>query len=347
MRKFKLLTIALTIFINFGLLADQQKPEIPKSLKAFRVPTSAIVIDGHLDENIWESAAYHSNFVQRDPVDGDPASEKTEFAILYDDEYLYIGIKAFTSDPGTIRGIMSRRDEQTPSDWLYVSIDSYNDNRTAFEFGLNPAGVKHDLRRYDDENYDSNWDALWEGKTARTTNGWTAEFMIPFRELRFDNKDSQSWGFQVNRFIAEKNEDIYWTHISKEESGWVSQYGELNGLKDIPRQRRFYISPYVTGQYSKANYFRNPTHENSYNTANNMGADIKIGVTGNLTLDLSINPDFGQVEADPAELNLGAFESYFSEKRPFFIEGGNIYNFGLGIGDGDGANTGLFYTRRI
>ena len=333
--------------MNFGLFADQQKPDIPKSLKALRVPTSAIVIDGHLDENIWESAAYHSNFVQRDPVDGDPATEKTEFAILYDNVYLYIGIKAYTSDPKSIRGIMSRRDEETPSDWLYVSIDSYNDNRTAFEFGLNPAGVKHDLRRFDDENHDSNWDALWEGKTARTTNGWSAEFMIPFRELRFDNNDNQTWGFQVNRFIAEKNEDIYWTHISKEEAGWVSQYGELNGLKNIPRQRRFYISPYVTGQYSKANYFKNPTHDRSYNLAKNIGADIKIGVTSNLTLDLSINPDFGQVEADPAELNLGAFESYFSEKRPFFIEGGNIYNFSLGIGDGDGANSGLFYTRRI
>jgi len=333
--------------MNFGLFADKQKPDIPKSLKALRVPTSAIVIDGHLDENIWESAAYYSNFVQRDPVDGDPATEKTEFAILYDNEYLYIGIKAYASDPKSIRGIMSRRDEETPSDWLYVSIDSYNDNRTAFEFGLNPAGVKHDLRRFDDENHDSNWDALWEGKTARTTNGWSAEFMIPFRELRFDNKNSQTWGFQVNRFIAEKNEDIYWTHISKEESGWVSQYGELNGLKNIPPQRRFYISPYITGQYSKANYLRNPVHDRSFNLANNVGADIKIGVTGNLTLDLSINPDFGQVEADPAELNLGAFESYFSEKRPFFIEGGNIYNFSLGIGDGDGANTGLFYTRRI
>lgn len=338
-----------TIFLLMQTIsfADQNTGNLPKSLQALRVNHSMIVIDGVLDEAEWRTVLYYSDFIQRDPVDGDPASEKTEFAILYDDEYLYVGIKAYSKDPSTIKGIMSRRDEETPSDWLYVSLDSYNDNRTAFEFGLNPAGVKHDLRRYDDENRDSNWDALWDGRTTMMKNGWCAEFRIPFRELRFDSREKQTWGLQINRFIAENNEDTYWTQISKEEQGWVSHYGELNGLEKIPRQRRVYITPYITGQYKKANYLRNPVHSNSFNIAGNLGADVKIGVTNNLTLDLTFNPDFGQVEADPAELNLGAFESYFSEKRPFFIEGGNIYNFGLGIGDGDNANNGLFYTRRI
>ncbi|MFH1851446.1 MAG: DUF5916 domain-containing protein [Candidatus Neomarinimicrobiota bacterium] len=347
MAKKTLATIAF-ILITFGsAAADQEPTTLPKSLQALRVPADIITVDGRLDEEKWQTAQFVADFTQRDPVEGDPASERTEFAILYDDEYLYIGIRAFASDPNTIKGIMSRRDEETPSDWLYVSIDSYNDNRTAFEFGLNPVGVKHDLRRFDDNNIDFNWDALWEGKTTRMEDGWSAEFKIPFRELRFDNSEHQSWGFQVNRFIAEKNEDVYWSQIAKNEQGWVSQYGELSGIKNIPPQRRMYISPYVTGQYSKANYFRTPVHENTYKLGNNIGADMKFGVTSNLTLDLTLNPDFGQVEADPAELNLSAFESYFPEKRPFFVEGGNIYNFSLGIGDGDGANTGLFYTRRI
>ncbi|MBC8401789.1 MAG: carbohydrate binding family 9 domain-containing protein [Candidatus Marinimicrobia bacterium] len=347
MRSSSIFFATIFLLVQTISFADQNTGNLPKSLQALRVNHSMIVIDGVLDEAEWRTVLYYSDFIQRDPVDGDPASEKTEFAILYDDEYLYVGIKAYSKDPSTIKGIMSRRDEETPSDWLYVSLDSYDDNRTAFEFGLNPAGVKHDLRRYDDENRDSNWDALWEGRTTMMKNGWCAEFRIPFRELRFDSREKQTWGLQINRFIAEKNEDTYWTQISKEEQGWVSHYGELNGLEKIPRQHRIYITPYITGQYNKANYLRNPVHSNSFNTAGNFGADLKIGVTNNLTLDLTFNPDFGQVEADPAELNLSAFESYFSEKRPFFVEGGNIYNFSLGIGDGDGANTGLFYTRRI
>lgn len=341
--------LKFTVFIGLTgwLSADQAKLSSPKSLHALRVVESTIIIDGNLDESTWSASNFKSDFIQRDPVDGNPASERTEFAVAYDDEFLYVAVKAYTTDPSTIKGIMSRRDEETHSDWLYVSVDSYNDNRTAFEFGLNPVGVKHDLRRYDDENHDSNWDALWEGQTARMKDGWTAEFKIPFRELRFDNNEHQTWGLQINRFIAEKNEDIYWSHIKKNEQGWVSHYGELNGIKNIPKQRRIYVSPYITGQYDKANYYRNPVHPKSYNTSSNIGADMKVGVTSNLTLDLSVNPDFGQVEADPAELNLSAFESYFSEKRPFFIEGGNIYNFSLGIGDGDNSNNSLFYSRRI
>ncbi len=347
MRKSIIILTIIILSFTPGVMADTTVNELPKSLEALRVPAGEIIIDGHLDEARWTSVIYKSDFVQRDPIDGDPATEKTEFAVLYDDEFLYVGIKAYSSNPSAIKGIMSRRDDETPSDWLYVSLDSYNDNRTAFEFGLNPVGVKQDLRRFDDENHDSNWDAIWEGESTLLPDGWSAEFRIPFRELRFDGSEEQNWGIQINRFISEKNEDVYWSQISKQDQGWVSQYGNLNGLQDIPKQRRIYFTPYLTGKYNKANYLKNPVHQNSFDTAGNLGADLKIGVTNNLTLDLTFNPDFGQVEADPAELNLSAFESYFSEKRPFFIEGGNIYNFSLGIGDGDGANSGLFYTRRI
>jgi hypothetical protein len=315
--------------------------------KASKLNGYKVHIDGVVDESAWVFDHNSSNFVQRDPLEGEPSTQKTDFSILYDEEYLYIAVRALTEDNSKIKGILSRRDVDSPSDWVYVSIDSYNDNRTAFEFGLNPAGVKRDLRRFDDINEDENWDAIWDGKASIDTDGWYAEFKIPFRELRFDGKDKQRWGIQVRRYIAENNEEAYWSFWSKDESGYVQHYGDLEGLEDIPNQKRIYVMPYITGSYNKTDDLRTPVHPNSFNYANNIGLDAKVGLTNNLTLDLTVNPDFGQVEADPAELNLSAFESYFAEKRPFFVEGGNIFNFSLGLGDGDQSTNSLFYTRRI
>lgn len=318
-----------------------------KKIEGKKINGEKIYLDGKVDEPAWIFTDNSSGFIQRDPLEGEPVTELTSFAILYDNENLYVAIKALTKDNSTIKGILSRRDEESPSDWVFVSIDSYNDNRTAFEFGLNPVGVKRDLRRFDDTNMDVNWDANWEGKTSIDKDGWYAEFKIPFRELRFDNEDSKVWGIQIYRFIEKNNEDAYWAFWPKDESGYVQHYGDLTGLLDIPKQRRVYLMPYVTGSYTKADYLKNPVHPNSYIYRNNIGLDTRIGITNNLTFDLTINPDFGQVEADPAELNLSAFESYFREKRPFFVEGGNIFTFNLGLGDGDQSSNSLFYTRRI
>ncbi|MEE9571477.1 MAG: DUF5916 domain-containing protein [Candidatus Neomarinimicrobiota bacterium] len=318
-----------------------------KTIEVKKMNGEKIFLDGKLDESAWIFTDNSSNFIQRDPLEGKPATESTSFAILYDDENLYVAIRAQTTDNSTIKGILSRRDEESPSDWLYVSIDSYNDNRTAFEFGLNPVGVKRDLRRFDDANQDINWDANWEGKTSIDKDGWYAEFKIPFRELRFDNEDNKVWGIQINRYIAENNEVSYWAYWPKNESGYVQHYGDLTGLSDIPKQKRVYLMPYVTSSYTKADFLKNPVHPNSFDYGNSLGLDARIGLTNNLTFDLTINPDFGQVEADPAELNLSAFESYFMEKRQFFVEGGNIFNFSLGLGDGNQSSNSLFYTRRI
>ncbi|MCJ7801262.1 MAG: carbohydrate binding family 9 domain-containing protein, partial [Candidatus Marinimicrobia bacterium] len=318
-----------------------------KTIEVKKINGEKIYLDGKVDELAWIFTDNSSEFIQRDPFEGDPSTESTSFSILYDDENLYVAIKALTTDNSKIRGILSRRDEESPSDWLFVSIDSYNDNRTAFEFGLNPAGVKRDLRRFDDDNQDTNWDANWEGKTSIDKDGWYAEFKIPFIELRFDNNGKKTWGIQIHRYIAENNEEAYWSFWPKDVNGYVQHYGDLIGLEDIPTQRRVYIMPYVTGSYKKTDDLRTLVHPNSYNYAENIGLDAKIGITNNLTFDLTVNPDFGQVEADPAELNLSAFESYFQEKRPFFIEGGNIFNFSLGLGDGDQSTNSLFYTRRI
>ncbi len=330
-----------SLILTTSLLADV------KQIQAARIENTSIQVDGQLKEPVWNKVSRYTEFFQRNPNEGEPATEPTEFAVLYDNTFLYVGIWAHSDDTKTIEGILSRRDDDTPSDWLYVSLDSYNDHRTAFDFGLNPVNVKRDLRRFDDENSDVNWDAIWEGEAARTADGWTAEFRIPFRELRFSQKDNLTWGIQVYRHIASKNEDDYWTYWSKEESGWVRHYGQLTGLEDIPHQQRLYVTPYITSQLNRDDALQTPFHSNNYDVLNAVGADIKYGVTNNLTLDVTLNPDFGQVEADPAELNLSALETYYSEKRPFFMEGGNIYNFTLGLGDGDNSTNTLFYSRRI
>ena len=292
-----------------------------------------IYIDGIIDETAWIFSNNQPNFIQRDPMEGKPSTQKTEFSIMYDEEYVYVAVRALTNDNSTIKGILSRRDIETPSDWIYVSIDSYDDNRTAFEFGLNPVSVKRDARRFDDARWDPNWDAIWEGKSSIDENGWYAEYKIPFRELRFEKNTTITWGLQIQRYIVENKENAYWSFWPKEEDGIVRHYGDLTGLLNIPKQRRIYLMPYVTSSYNKAAFLKTPVHTNSFDYANTIGLDAKIGITNNLTFDLTVNPDFGQVEADPAELNLSAFESYFREKRPFFVEGGNIFNFNLGLGD--------------
>ncbi|MEE9464965.1 MAG: DUF5916 domain-containing protein, partial [Candidatus Neomarinimicrobiota bacterium] len=337
-----LLTVAVAA--GAGNATDQIEPP---DVMAHRLDGQTIRIDGLLDEAAWQAAVPGGDFIQRDPQEGQPATEKTEFCILYDDEYIYVGIKAHDSDPAGIRAIMSRRDASTPSDWVSVSLDSYGDYRTSFEFWLNPLGVKRDIRRYDDSNHDENWDAIWEGESAIEADGWSAEFRIPFRELRFSDGENQTWGLQVFRFISRKNEDNFWAFWPKDETGWVRHYGRLNNLVDIPRQRRLYVAPYLTGQRSSASWYRTPVHPDRFDLGGNLGVDIKFGLTNNLTLDLALNPDFGQVEADPAELNISAYETFFPEQRPFFVEGSNIYRFSLGIGGYPIASNSLFYSRRI
>ena len=319
-----------------------------KEIEAFRAEQSEISIDGKLNESVWMLATEGNHFTQRDPSDGDTPTYPTSFRVVYDQENLYVGIRACDEEPGKIKNILTRRDEYTSSDWLYVSIDSYNDNRTAFEFGLNAAGVKHDLRRFDDQNADWDWDAVWEGSVSIDDRGWTAEFKIPFHELRFTYSDAMEWGFQVYReFPRNNNELSVWNYWSKDESGFVSQYGSLKGLSDIHASNPVYVAPYIVGQSRISEDLRNQAHPNNYDLLSNIGGDIRYSFSNGLTLNGTINPDFGQVEADPADYNLTNFETYFSEKRPFFMEGGNILNFSLGVGDGGLSSNSLFYSRRI
>jgi hypothetical protein len=335
-----LILIVLTVL---NLIAVAQK----KSYTAARIKDKAPEIDGQFDDNAWSIVDWQDDFTQNQPKNGEKPSQKTCFKILYDEDNIYVAIKAYDSDPTKIAKRLTRRDGWD-GDRVGIQFDSYHDQRTAFVFFVNAAGVKNDrIMTNDGDNTDDNWDPIWYTKTSMDSDGWNAEMKIPLSQLRFSSKDEQVWGLQVNRFIFRDSENDLWQHIPSNASGWISNYGELNGLKGLKPKRQVEIAPFLVGKYD--NYEKE--QGNPYSTGSdfsfNAGVDGKIGLTNNLILDFSINPDFGQVEADPSELNLTAFESYFSEKRPFFIEGSNITYYQLTPGGHPWASDNLFYSRRI
>lgn len=343
------LLIFILPYAVWGKLTSEELDVLrTRSATAIFLENHKIELDGKLDEPAWRLVKWESNFVQRNPNDGNPATYPTEFGIMYDENYLYVGARAYDPEPDKIISILSRRDDYTESDWMYVSIDSYNDNRTAFEFGLNAAGVKHDVRRFDDENMEEDWDAVWDGKTNIDDQGWTAEWRIPFRELRFSAGETMEWGLEFYRELPRHNSEFsVWNYWAHSEEGFVSRYGSLNGLAGIKVQRPIYVVPYVANQVHLSDDLVNSVHPKKYDLLYNLGGDIRYSSRSGLTLNATLNPDFGQVETDPADFNLTEFETYFPEKRPFFMEGANILRYSLGFGDGDAQNNSLFYSRRI
>ncbi len=319
----------------------------PPSLPAHRLGGAEPRIDGLLDEADWAAAAVARDFVVFEPDEGARPSQRTEVRVLYGAEAIFVGIRAFDSAPDSIVAQLARRDDRPHSDWVDVVIDSYHDRRTAFRFGVNPAGVKSDGYMYDDVQEDDAWDAVWEVATQTDEEGWTAEFRIPYSQLRFDGAARQTWGINFARFVARHMERSLWAPISKGDGALVSRFGELEGLRDLSPPARVEVMPYSllrmeAAPGSAADPFHDPRDLSSA-----AGADVKYGITTDLTLDLTINPDFGQVEADPAQVNLTAFETFLPERRPFFAEGSNIFAFRFSEGDGDMASEGLFYSRRI
>ncbi len=319
-------------------------PEPYRAL-ASRATPGTPEIDGKLAEAVWALAEPLIGFVQRDPAEGEPATERTQAWVLYDDGSLYIGVRAYDSEPDKIIGELTRRDSYSASDWIVISIDSYYDRRTAFEFSVNPVGVERDTYRYDDINLDDSWNAVWDVATTIDDEGWVAEFRIPFSQLRFSQAPEQTWGFNIERVIQRKAETVQWKPIPKDASGWVSEYGELVGISGIQPPRRLEVLPYAVATQG----FTIADPDNPFQTGRDfqgsVGADLRYGLTNSLTLNLTLNPDFGQVEADPSVVNLSAFETFFAEKRPFFLESANIFQFSLG-GGGHGMEQ-LFYSRRI
>ncbi|HET7274813.1 MAG TPA: DUF5916 domain-containing protein, partial [Longimicrobiaceae bacterium] len=303
------------------------------------VPTEAIIqIDGLLDEAAWSTAPVVDEFTQVDPVEGAPASQLTEARILYDDQALYVGLRLH--DTGQVTGRLGRRDmDLGDSDWVGVMIDSYHDHRTAFGFDVNPAGVRRDEVKVITQD-DNSWDPVWEVATTVDDGGWTAEYRIPFSQLRFGSADVQTWGLQLERVIGRNREYAVSSFTPKSEQGGVPRYGHLVGLEGIEPGKRLEVLPYtvVRGEYVDPglNPFRT---DEEY--AVSAGVDVLYRVTSDFTLNATLNPDFGQVEVDPAVVNLGVYETFFAEKRPFFVEGSEIFEFGSG---GGGS---LYYTRRI
>ena len=301
---------------------------------------AAIVVDGELNDEGWQQAVPVTTFVQRDPLEGAAPSFKTEARVIYDSSAIYIGVRAFDTEPARIAGFLTRRDAGSASDWIQIYIDSYYDRRTAYQFGVNPLGVKQDAYWFNDNNNDDSWDAVWEVIVRRSGEGWQAEFRIPFSQLRFSGKGDGQLGFAISRQVARLNETSTWPLISKSASGWVSSFGTLTGVDIGSASKRLELVPYTVAQVvTEPSQPGNPL-QNSPDPGASIGVDLKYAVTPALTLNATVNPDFGQVEADPAVVNLSAFETFFQEKRPFFIEGSGNYQF-------ECRDCNMFYSRRI
>jgi len=339
-----------------GMDSDMAGPEVvcgscsaagPPVLQAMQVDDHSITVDGLMNEAQWGDAQIAADFVQFQPDEGAPASQVTESRVLYGSEALYVFMRAYDSAADSIASQLTRRDQDSYSDLLGVVVDSYFDRRTAFHFAVNPRGVKHDIYRFDDTQEDAGWDAVWDVATSTDADGWSAEFRIPYSQLRCRDTEVQTWGINFLRNIARHDETAVWAPVKREDSAIVSKFGELQGLRGLAAPSRVEILPYSLARLQRSPGEPGDPFYSENDRFGTVGADIKYGVTSDLTLDVTINPDFGQVEADPAQVNLTAFETFLPERRPFFLEGSSIFNFGIALGDGDQANESLFYSRRV
>ncbi|MGE0871977.1 MAG: DUF5916 domain-containing protein [Kofleriaceae bacterium] len=319
---------------------------VPAATRARAVRrTGPIAIDGRLDEGAWAEAPKQTGFTQRFPRDGIKAELETTFAILYDDQALYVGVWASDPQPQQIRRLLTRRDVDVLADAIAVGIDSYHDRRTAYVFQLNAAGVQRDVMLFDDSNQDDTWDAVWSGETSIGGQGWCAEFRIPFNQLRFAGQGTHEWGLQVVRIVARTQEQASWSPWPRSAPEVVSKFGVVEGISQLRPGRRLELLPYVLGGVAAMPVESGDPLNERLTAQRNLGLDLKYGLGSAFTVSATINPDFGQVEADPSQVNLSANELFFAEKRPFFLEGVDLFK--LPIGNGDNTVEGQFYSRRI
>jgi hypothetical protein len=321
------------------------------SIKALATD-SPIIVDGYLNESVWSESPVVTDFIQFEPEEGKPSARRTEVMILFGKDNLFVGARMY-DNPENIEANLGRRDEYNRADWFMVSIDSYFNGRTAYTFAINAAGVQLDGQQDDNKKLsvreadpllpaglDPSWDAIWFSDVSITEEGWSAELRIPYSMLRYSRNDLQNWGIHFRRRIPRLGEVSEWPYIPRNaRTNLVSGYGRITEIKGLDPRRNNQVRPYVL---AGLDVFENETrpgradHRMKYDA----GGDIKLGLGPNVMLDVTISPDFGQVEADPAVLNLTAFETFFAEKRPFFLEGADIFKFGIG-------NSRIFYSRRL
>ena len=309
---------------------------------AARVQQDAIQVDGVLDEEAWQGAPALTDFVQREPEEGAPPTQEMEVRFVYDESALYIGARMYGDSAATIQAPLGRRDNTAEqSEHILVSLDTFLDRRTAYTFGVSASGVRFDRFHPRDEegSSDSGFDPVWEARTRVDREGWTAELWIPFSQLRFNEGAQQVWGLNIRRFTPTREEEVYWILVPRTEQAWASRFGDLTGISGVRPTRRLELLPVAVGSSAlAADRDPNDPFDDGRNLEGRVGLDVKMGLGPNLTLDGTINPDFGQVEADPAEVNLTAFSTRFPERRPFFTEGAGLLNIN---------HNNTFYTRRI
>ncbi len=309
-----------------------------KHVTAQSVANGAVHLDGILSESLWKKADFVTDFTEKEPDEGGAPTDKMQVAVVYDDGALYVGAEMTIQDGRELQLFLDRRDTQGPTEQLIVSLDTYFDHRTAYVFGVNAAGVRFERFHGSDSEGDRDYsfNPVWEAKTKVTPTGWSAEMRIPFSQLRFSSKSKQIWGINFNRWIPALNEDVFWVYVPRQETGYSSWFGELDGIENIQPSRRIELLPYAASDGSftgLTDHFNDGSQISS-----RLGGTLKMGLGPNLTLEATANPDFGQVEADPAEVNLSAFETFFPERRDFFTEGSQLF-------DAEGAR--YFYSRRI
>lgn len=315
-----------------------KKKYVTKAIENLIPPT----IDGEITDAVWDEVEWGGDFIEQRPDDNTLPSFQTKFKVLYDDKNLYFAIRAFDSAPDSIVRRMGRRDN-VDGDWVEVDIDSYHDLRTGFSFIVTASGVKGDeFISNNGDNWDTSWNPIWYTKTSSDEKGWLAEIKIPLSQLRFNHDKEQVWGLQVLRRFFRKEERSLWQRIPQDAPGWVSEMGELHGLKNLTPQKQLEIQPFVVNRWETYKKEENNPFRDGNDFAFNGGLDAKIGITNDLTLDLTVNPDFGQVEADPSAIALDGFQIFFREQRPFFVENKNIFDYRFSH-----ASDNLFYSRRI
>ena len=304
-----------------------------------RVQSGAVNVDGRLDDAAWRDAPPVTEFVQREPTEGAPPTDRMEVRFVYDDDALYVGARMYSDAP--IQAPMGRRDNGDQAEHLLVSLDTYLDRRTSSTFGTTATGVRLDRYFSSDRPWDADdsFDPVWQARTSMDAQGWSAELWIPFSQLRFTDRSPQVWGLNIQRWVPSRNEEVYWALVARTEERWASLFGDLQGIDGIAPSRRLELMPYVaSSSHLIGDRDRNDPFTGGGNLEGRVGLDAKVGLGSNLTLEATVNPDFGQVAADPAEVNLSAFETFFDERRPFFVEGNDLL---------EGSVDDYFYSRRI